>query len=170
MSFALLGSLTFGIELDVMDGKGASSPVPTIVIEDTANGGKKSIARDYGTKTLPAMDATTPQVPDSARSVASTAVPATALPPPEYEDEGTDGLPGALSVKQEVELPEWFKVGWRQASGIDDPAPSTEARGKAVLNLFLKEQFYGDWYHNAGIIIFVRSLFPHARSGLKFNY
>ena len=166
MPFALLGSLTLGIELDVMDTKGASSPVPTIVIEDTANGGKKSITRDYGANTLPA----TPQVPDSARSVASTAVPATAIPPPEYEDEGTDGVPGALSVKQEVELPEWFKVGWRQASGIDDPAPSTEARGKAVLNLFLKEQFYGDWYHNAGIIIFVRSLFPHVQSGLKFSY
>jgi hypothetical protein len=139
-----------------MDSKG-TAPVPTIVVEDTANGGKKLTARDYGSNPLSAADSTTPQAPDSARSVASTAVPATAVPPPEDEGEGADGVPGALSAKQEPEIPEWFKVGWRQVSGIDDPAPSTEARGKAALNLFLKEQFYGDWYHNAGVIIFVRS-------------
>jgi hypothetical protein len=141
-----------------MQSKGAPAQVPTIIIEDTANSGKKVTARDYGASSLSAPGTTTPQVPDSARSVASTAVPATAVPPPEDEDAGKD-LPGSLADKQEPELPEWFQVGWRQVSGIDGPTPTTEMRGKAALNLFLKEQFYGDWYHNAGIIIFVRSLF-----------
>jgi len=49
-------------------------------------------------------------------------------------------------------------VGWRQSSGIDDaPLSEGEVKDRHVLSLFLSEQFYGEWYHNAGIIIFVRS-------------
>ena len=41
-------------------------------------------------------------------------------------------------------------------SGIDEaPLTSPRARNRGVLDLFFVEQFYGEWYHNAGIIIFV---------------
>ncbi|EEB88518.1 hypothetical protein MPER_13602, partial [Moniliophthora perniciosa FA553] len=57
-------------------------------------------------------------------------------------------------------IPDWYVVGWRQHAGLDKPA-SAEATTSAdketdrrVLELFLTEQFYGEWWHNAGIIIF----------------
>lgn len=54
-------------------------------------------------------------------------------------------------------IPDWYKVGWRQMSGIDDaPLPEGEEKDKGVLDRFLAEQFYGSWYHNAALIIFVR--------------
>ena len=141
-----LGSLlaSHSLELDIMDSKAPSNPLPTIVIEDTANAGKKLTARQNSL----------PDVPDSALSDV-TATPDTAVPPPEHEDEAP--IPGALADKLQSEIPEWFKVGWRQVSGIDDPTLATpEARNKVALSLFLKEQYYGDWYHNAAIIIVVR--------------
>lgn len=53
-------------------------------------------------------------------------------------------------------IPDWYKVGWRQAAGIDNPPLAEgEEKDKGVLDLFLSEQFYGSWYHNAAIIIFV---------------
>ncbi len=54
-------------------------------------------------------------------------------------------------------IPDWYTVGWRSVSGIDQPALAEgEEKDRSVLNLFLTEQFYGDWYHNAAIIVFVR--------------
>lgn len=158
------------IELGVVDSKGAPGPVPTIVIEDTANGGKKLTSRDYGTTSILAKDEAITKVPDRAHSVQSSAVPASAVSPPQYQGAGMDGVPGALPTKKQPEVPEWFQVGWRQVSGIDDPSStSPEARRKAALALFLREKFYGDWYHSAGIIIFVRYLFVirKVRSKLK---
>ncbi|EIN03452.1 hypothetical protein PUNSTDRAFT_26447, partial [Punctularia strigosozonata HHB-11173 SS5] len=52
-------------------------------------------------------------------------------------------------------IPDWYKVGWRAVSGIDDgPLDDDEARDKTVLEMFVAEQFYGDWYHNAALIFF----------------
>jgi hypothetical protein len=133
-------------------------PVPTIVVEDTANGGQKLVTRDDAANSSSAADTAIPNVLDSAHSDASTAGSETAVSPPEDEHAVVDDVPGAVSTKPKTEIPEWL-VGWRQVSGIDDPtSTSTEARNKSALNLFLKEQFYGDWYHNAGVITFVRSL------------
>ena len=41
--------------------------------------------------------------------------------------------------------------------GLDSPEPQGEAKDSAILSLFLNEQFYGDWYHNAGLVFFVRA-------------
>ena len=147
-------SLLIHVELDIMDSKAPSNPVPTIIIEDTGNAGKKLTARETSL----------PDVPDSALSDA-TATPDTTVLPPEHEE---GPIPGALAAKHQLEIPDWFKVGWRQVSGIDDPAStSPESRSKAALSLFLKEQFYGDWYHNAGIIIVVRFSFPRSCDQIK---
>ena len=112
-----------------MDNKGVPAPVPTIVIEDMANG-KKLTARDYGSNSLSPTDIATPQVPDSARSVASTAVPSTAVPLPEDESEGVNGVLGSLSEKQEPGSQSGSKsAGGRfQASTILRRLPRREAK------------------------------------------
>lgn len=54
------------------------------------------------------------------------------------------------------EIPDWYKLGWRDVSGIDKAPPSAgDEADKEVLTLFLKEQFYGEWYHNAALIVAV---------------
>ena len=67
--------------------------------------------------------------------------------------------PGGLPSAAAAGIPDWYIVGWRQASGIDKQPPTEgEERDKAVLDLFLSQQFYGDWYHNGAIIVVVRTL------------
>lgn len=62
--------------------------------------------------------------------------------------------PGGLPSAAAAAIPDWYTVGWRQASGIDKQLPTEgEERDKAVLDLFLSQQFYGDWYHNGAIIV-----------------
>lgn len=66
-------------------------------------------------------------------------------------------VPGALPNQAPYVIPDWYKVGWRQSSGIDDaPLPEGEQKDLSVLDLFISEQFYGEWYHNAAVIVFVR--------------
>lgn len=63
--------------------------------------------------------------------------------------------PGAYPSGPAPEVPEWYKVGWRSIANVDVPLSEDEqTKDKAVLERFISEQFYGDWYHNAGIIIF----------------
>ena len=65
-------------------------------------------------------------------------------------------VPGTFPAKPDPTIPEWYTVGWRQAVGIDKPPlPEGEEKEYYVLHMFLTEQYYGEWYHNAAIIIFV---------------
>ena len=63
-------------------------------------------------------------------------------------------IPGAIPDQPLPTIPEWYRVGWRQVSGIDDKL-SEELKEKAALDSFLSDQFYGSWYHNAAVIVFV---------------
>jgi hypothetical protein len=73
--------------------------------------------------------------------------------PDDHDD--TPQPPGAI-VAASGAIPDWYKVGWRQASGIDAaPLAEGEEQDKGVLDMFLAEQFYGTWYHNAALIVFV---------------
>jgi len=67
--------------------------------------------------------------------------------------------PGSIDAGPYV-IPDWYKVGWRAACGLDSPELQGEAKDAAILSAFLKEQYYGDWYHNAGLIFFVRPASP----------
>lgn len=67
--------------------------------------------------------------------------------------------PGSIDAEPYV-IPDWYKVGWRAASGIDSPEPQGEVKDAAILTAFLKEQYYGDWYHNAGLVFFVCFTLP----------
>ncbi|KAJ3886025.1 C2 domain-containing protein [Lentinula edodes] len=70
-------------------------------------------------------------------------------------DDTTPSPPGAMPAVPAANVPEWYQVGWRAVSGIDvPPLPEGEEKDHSVLNAFLGEQFYGDWYHNAAIIVF----------------
>ena len=64
-------------------------------------------------------------------------------------------LPGTLPEEAAPAIPDWFKIGWRAVGGIDN-APLTEGlqKDKALLEMFINEQYYGAWYHNAAIIFF----------------
>ncbi|KAF9535478.1 C2 domain-containing protein [Crepidotus variabilis] len=116
-------------EVDIADTQGAPPPVPTIVIQDLGNGEKGVKPSDEHVKE------TTP-------------------PPVEDDGAGQEGVPGALPGKEAYVIPDWYKVGWRQVSGIDEAPVEGEAKDKTVLEMFLSEQFYGEWYYNAGIIVF----------------
>lgn len=64
--------------------------------------------------------------------------------------------PGAMPPGPAPAIPDWYKVGWRAVGGIDEPTLTEgEVKDKAVLDTFLKEQFYGEWYHNAALIVLV---------------
>ncbi|KAJ7456618.1 C2 domain-containing protein [Mycena latifolia] len=66
----------------------------------------------------------------------------------------TPNPPGALGPAASA-IPDWYRVGWRQASRIDaEPPAEGEEQDKGVLDMFLAEQFYGTWYHNAALIVF----------------
>ncbi|KAF9452575.1 transmembrane protein [Macrolepiota fuliginosa MF-IS2] len=104
---------------------GRSSAVPTITVEDHD-------------KPQPKVT-----VPDGAQS-----------PPPVEEDAVSNGLPGAMPTGPAPAIPDWYRVGWRQVSGIDDaPLTEGEERDRGILDQFLNEQFYGAWYHNAAVIV-----------------
>lgn len=66
-------------------------------------------------------------------------------------------VPGSIDAGPYV-IPDWYKVGWRAVAGTDSPELQGEAKDAAILSAFLKEQYYGDWYHNAGLVFFVRVL------------
>ena len=66
--------------------------------------------------------------------------------------------PGSMPVVPAPVIPDWYKVGWRAAAGIDEPTLTEgDVKEKIVLDAFLKEQYYGEWYHNAAIIVGVSS-------------
>ncbi|KAF5384758.1 hypothetical protein D9757_006278 [Collybiopsis confluens] len=112
-------------EREVQIDLGNSNVIPTINIQDV-DGEKKIQQKDA------------PPAPSATSS-----------------DETTASLPGAFPSGPAPSIPEWYQVGWRAVSGIDrPPLPEGEEKERSVLQLFLSEQFYGDWYHNAAIIVF----------------
>ncbi|KJA26087.1 hypothetical protein HYPSUDRAFT_133560, partial [Hypholoma sublateritium FD-334 SS-4] len=113
-----------------MDNYDAPHAIPTITIEDTEKPDETSVQK------RPIVEKEHVQNPL------------------ETNDESSS-IPGALPAFPAPVIPDWYVVGWRQSSGIDKPPLAEgEERDKGVLDLFLSEQFYGDWYHNAGIIVF----------------
>jgi hypothetical protein len=85
------------------------------------------------------------------------------------EDPSVD-VPGAIPEAPHSVIPDWYRVGWRAVSGIDaPPSEEGEEKEKEILDLFLSEQFYGSWYHNAALIFFVRVPLSHFKLSLTPN-
>lgn len=69
-------------------------------------------------------------------------------------------MPGALPDGPAMPIPEWYRIGWRAVAGVDQVPLTEDDSHKEVLASFLKEQYYGDWYHNAAVILFVSFFSP----------
>ncbi|KAF8898443.1 C2 domain-containing protein [Infundibulicybe gibba] len=103
---------------------GPSNVVPTITVQDTDAKEPKLVAKDASQPLVEAQN----DMPSAIGGIPSAPAPA---------------------------IPDWYRVGWRQMSGIDDPPLAEgEEKDKGVLDMFLAEQFYGTWYHNAALIVF----------------
>jgi hypothetical protein len=65
-------------------------------------------------------------------------------------------IPGEYPSGPAPAIPDWYKVGWRAVANIDaPPLEEGEEKDNHILQLFLAEQYYGQWYHNAALIFFV---------------
>lgn len=142
-----------GIAVDT----GNSNVVPTITIEDVDN-----VAHVSGRTNGNANGHTPPSPTGSTASQQSSPD----VPTP----------PGAIPTTPAPAIPDWYKVGWRAVADIDSPASTEgEERDKTILEMFLNEQLYGDWYHNAALIVVVSVSFSwlcgytlgHAEAYLK---
>jgi hypothetical protein len=64
-------------------------------------------------------------------------------------------VPGELPASKAAAIPDWYKVGWRAFTDLDKPLEAEDQKQLRLMNSWLSEQYYGEWYYNAGIIIFV---------------
>jgi hypothetical protein len=76
--------------------------------------------------------------------------------------------PGGMPAGPAGAIPDWYKVGWKAVGGLDAQAPEGEDKDKLLLEAFLSEQYYGQWYHNAAIVVFVSNNEPGVFSSSKF--
>lgn len=53
--------------------------------------------------------------------------------------EGEAQLPGNLTGAA-PNLPSWYKVGWRDVTGVDAPVPAGEEHDRQVISMFISEQ------------------------------
>jgi hypothetical protein len=76
--------------------------------------------------------------------------------PLEPEDDGAASqMPGSMVTSPVHRIPDWYRVGWRQNAGLDAAELEGEAKVQSLIESFISEQFYGDWYHNSAVIVFV---------------
>ena len=77
----------------------------------------------------------------------------------DVDNEGPKGVPpvpGQLPAsKAPFVIPDWYKVGWRAFTDVDKPPEEDDQRQLRLMNTWISEQYYGQWYYNAGVIIFV---------------
>lgn len=71
-------------------------------------------------------------------------------------------MPGTLPTGAAPAIPDWYRVGWRAVGAIDAPPPGDDERDTNAIALFLSDMYYGQFYHNAGVIFFVRDSFTFA--------
>lgn len=127
--------------------------IPSISVtseEDKKALEKKNDAKEAAADAAAATKGHTKGAP-SAASVAS--AKSTSSVPGEFPDE-----PAAP-----YEIPDWYKVGWTALAG-DDPAAKANERG--LMEEWLSDMWFGQFYHNAGIIIFaILSTYLSAKLG-----
>lgn len=63
-------------------------------------------------------------------------------------------LPGSLPTPEAAGIPDWYKVGWRAFTNLDQPPEDEDKKQLRLMNSWISQQYYGEWYYNAGIIIF----------------
>jgi len=73
-------------------------------------------------------------------------------------------VPGQLPASMASAIPDWYKVGWRAFTDLDKPSEEGDQKQLRLMNTWISEQYYGQWYYNAAVIVFVRNplLYPTA--------
>lgn len=132
--------------------KGLSPRYPDLTIPHLPNPFAELAVDTGNSNVIPTI--TVQDAEDHAKGVATTVQPAK--------------TPGAIDVAPYV-IPDWYKVGWRAAGGLDSPELQGDARDSMILSTFLKEQYYGDWYHNAGLVFCVRTVLLFLRNRSPTN-
>lgn len=61
------------------------------------------------------------------------------MQPPTDEEEDDEQPPGAFSGPAPA-IPDWYKVGWRDVSGVDEPVAAGEVRDKHIIASFISDQ------------------------------
>ncbi|GEM08900.1 tricalbin [Rhodotorula toruloides] len=74
------------------------------------------------------------------------------------DENGVKSPPGAMPNKEAEkgkprEIPSWFAIGWNGQDKSFFLSPE-DARERSILSDFFTDAYYGQWYHNAGIIVF----------------
>ncbi|GAA5849255.1 hypothetical protein JCM8547_006494 [Rhodosporidiobolus lusitaniae] len=70
------------------------------------------------------------------------------------EERPPGALPGKEAEKGKVrEIPGWFAIGWTGQDRTLFLSPE-ELKERSLLADFVSDAYYGQWYHNAGIILF----------------
>jgi hypothetical protein len=64
-------------------------------------------------------------------------------------------IPGQLPASKAPAIPDWYKVGWRAFTDLDKPPEEDDQRQLRLMNTWISEQYYGQWYYNAAVIVFV---------------
>jgi hypothetical protein len=73
----------------------------------------------------------------------------------EKPDKDVAQTPGTLPAAKASSIPDWYKVGWPAFTSIDKPSEEEDQKQLRLMNAWISEQYYGQWYYNAAIIIFV---------------
>jgi hypothetical protein len=74
---------------------------------------------------------------------------------PEEGPEDAPPIPGQLPASKAPVIPDWYKVGWRAFTDLDKPPEDDDQRQLRLMNAWISEQYYGQWYYNATVIVFV---------------
>ena len=66
-------------------------------------------------------------------------------------------IPGSLPASEPKApfIPDWYKVGWRAFTDLDKAPEDEDQKQLRLMNAWISEQYYGQWYYNAAVIIFV---------------
>ncbi|KAI0308025.1 tricalbin [Multifurca ochricompacta] len=62
-------------------------------------------------------------------------------------------FPGDYPTSKAAHIPDWYKVGWR-AFTDDKTSEDVDQKQLRLMNSWISEQYYGEWYYNAAVIIF----------------
>ncbi|KAI0274871.1 tricalbin [Gloeopeniophorella convolvens] len=87
----------------------------------------------------------------------------------EAKEEAAPPLPGDLPAAKAAAIPDWYKVGWRAFTDLEQPVEDEDKQQRRLMNVWISEQYYGEWYHSAAVIIFA-VLTSHFMTRFNFGW
>ncbi|KAI5478145.1 hypothetical protein MNV49_005409 [Pseudohyphozyma bogoriensis] len=115
--------------------------------------GGTAMPTDIGTDGSKIKVTTTAKELDSAKEKAEEEQKDVLAVDEEAKETPPGGMPNGETGAKIREIPDWFSIGWTSRNKTLFETPE-EARVHSLLAEFVKDMYYGQWFHNAGIIIF----------------